>query len=89
MAEDSERVVDLCRDAASLCRVASEMIARQSELESEVVALMLKACTRTALECELHLDAVFGECARHCRRVEEALVGAPSVTRPGPDSSER
>lgn len=65
----SERLGEVCRDAASLCALVAEMLARQSSLAPQVTVVAEAACRNAASECETRLESIFGECARQCREV--------------------
>jgi hypothetical protein len=80
----SERLGEVCRDAAALCALVAQMLARQSNLAPQVTVVAEAACRNAADECESRLESIFGECARQCR---EVLVATERARRDDSDTA--
>jgi hypothetical protein len=61
-----------CRDVASLCRIAGELLVRRSAFEHGMLLICVLAAEDCARECEAHPGGFFADCARSCRALSEA-----------------
>lgn len=68
---DVARSVHACRDTASLCQVAAQLLARGSTFDAWLVPAAAMAADACATECGIHMDAFFQDCARACRTLTE------------------
>jgi hypothetical protein len=65
--------VSACRDAAALCRLSAELLARESPMTSLVLPACELSCAACADACEEHFGSFFGDCARQCGEVQRAM----------------
>lgn len=63
--------IQLDRDCADICRLASALMARNSPYAAQVCQLCAKICTACADECAKHEHDHCQECAKACRRCAE------------------
>lgn len=68
--------VSACRDTAALCRLAAELLVRESTMTSLMLPICDLACATCADACEEHFDSALGDCARRCRRQCRAVQRA-------------
>ncbi|WP_425273729.1 four-helix bundle copper-binding protein [Paraburkholderia hospita] len=59
-------------DCASLCRLTSAALARQSHFAPEFCELSARICDECADECARHAPEHCGTCSDACRRCAEA-----------------
>ena len=64
---DLSRCIQLDLDCAEICRLATDYMARDSELASEICALCARVCELCAEECERHPMEHCRQCAAACR----------------------
>jgi hypothetical protein len=71
------RVAQVCRDAALLCRLAADLLRRQSSCAARMLPVVQQACRTAALASDT-LTGGF-ECAEHCRSVDAAIAERDGV----------
>jgi hypothetical protein len=78
------RCIRLDIDCAALCRLASAMMTRGSELAADICAACAAACEACADECEQHGHEHCQACAAACRACAEAceLMAVPVLQEP-------
>src|SRR5258705_10583342 len=69
---DMGKCIRLNADCASLCRLTSAALARQSHFAPECCALCARICDECADECARHAPDHCGECSDACRMCAEA-----------------
>jgi hypothetical protein len=74
-----------CRDCASLCSTASQIVARDGLFADLVCRACEEACARCAAHCEQHAqgDAMMTRCAEECRKCETACREMLAQALPG------
>ncbi len=71
---DMTDTIESCRDAAALCRVTAELLARGSAFDTWLVPASILAAEVCESECGVHMGKFFQEASAACRRVR-AIVG--------------
>jgi hypothetical protein len=77
--------LDSCRDCASLCSSASQIVAREGMFADLVCRACEEACARCASHCERHgqSDPMMTRCAEECRKCETACREMLAQALPG------
>jgi hypothetical protein len=80
------KCIRLCQDCAEVCTTTRSIISRQTDYDTGVMSLLLKACVRICKscgdECELHAQHHLHcrVCLEACRRCEQACRELLAVT---------
>jgi hypothetical protein len=59
-------------DCAEICALTAKLLATESEYSHELLIICQKICAQCALECSVHSEAKFKECADECGKCGEA-----------------
>ncbi|TYP57635.1 uncharacterized protein DUF326 [Thermosediminibacter litoriperuensis] len=62
------KCVQMLRDCADICSLASQFMARNSAFAKQICSLCADICEACARECEMFKDAHCQQCADICRR---------------------
>ena len=66
------RCIQLNRDCANICSIASQFMSRDSEYSKKICAICADVCDECAQECEKYTDMEHCKlCAQACRRCAE------------------
>jgi hypothetical protein len=64
--------INLNRDCADICSLASKLLARKSKYLEEVLQLCIESCTNCKEECSKHSTEHCQHCAKICTECAEA-----------------
>jgi hypothetical protein len=77
---DDAECVDACRDAATLCGAAAELLARRSSTEAWLLVMALMASDDCAQACGRHAGAAFRSCENACDTVHQTASHIADVS---------
>ncbi len=77
------RCIELSRDCADLCQLASSMLGRGTKEITSILKICAKLCIECADECENFDEEHYQKCARVCRKCAEMCeLFQPELVKP-------